>query len=55
MHSGPPVAELLAKARTATTALRNATRDGRALHGKQRDPLVAAIHNALDELERLSS
>lgn len=47
------LAELIVRARVATDVLRDAVREGRVLDFRQRDPLVLAIHNALDELEAL--
>ena len=39
------------QAREATAELRDATREGRTIHFRKRDPLVLAIHDALDEAE----
>lgn len=47
----PALRELLARAREAVTTLRDAAREGRVIDFRQRDPLVMAIHRALDELE----
>jgi hypothetical protein len=46
-------ATLLTEARRAVDALRDATRSGLRLDFRQRDPLVMAIHHALDHLEAL--
>ncbi len=42
------LARLVEKARAATTELRDAAREGRVIEFRQRDPLVMAIHRALD-------
>ena len=47
-------AALVQKARDATTALRDAAREGRVMDFRERDPLVMAIHSALDAIERLA-
>jgi hypothetical protein len=39
------------RARRATDQLRDAAREGRVIHFRQRDDLVMAIHEALDALE----
>jgi hypothetical protein len=44
-------ARLIAKAREAVTELRDAARVGRIIEFRQRDPLVIAIHRALDAYE----
>jgi hypothetical protein len=44
---------LIEAARQATTELRDAARTGRIIEFRQRDPLVAVIHDALDELEKV--
>ncbi len=48
-------ASLIEKARAATTELRDAARTGTVIGYLKRDPLVMAIHNALDALERLAA
>jgi len=53
-RSVPPEPQMNAKfeqAREATAELRDATREGRTIHFRKRDPLVLAIHDALDEAE----
>lgn len=46
----PHTDTLILIARKATDALRDAAREGRVIDYRQRDPLVMAIHNALDAL-----
>jgi hypothetical protein len=48
------IRRLLDDARTATGTLRDAAREGREIGFRQRDPLVMAIHQALDKLEELA-
>jgi len=43
--------EIISRARAAVSELRDATREGRILDFRQRDPLVMAIHRALDLAE----
>lgn len=47
------IRRLLERAREATGTLRDAAREGRVIDFHQRDPLVMAIHKALDRLEAL--
>lgn len=47
------IRRLLERAREATGTFRDAAREGRVIEFRQRDPLVIAIHRALDELEAL--
>ena len=44
--------QLVERAREAVTVLRDAVRVGAIIPFRQRDPLVLAIHAALDALER---
>lgn len=48
------VERIIDRARQATTALRDAAREGRVIEFRQRDELVIAIHKALDLLEELT-
>lgn len=50
-YEGP----LVTRARDAVRALRDATREGRTLDFRERDPLVGAIHDALDLLQLQST
>src|SRR6185369_13128783 len=47
------IGKLIERARAATGELRDAAREGRVIDFRKRDPLVAAIHDAFDELEAL--
>jgi len=47
------IRRLIDNARNATSELRDAAREGREIGFRKRDPLVMAIHNALDKLEAL--
>lgn len=49
--AGEEAQRLLDRARTATSTLRDAAREGRVIDFRQRDPLVMDIHNALDRLD----
>lgn len=48
-----PLRHLIERAKLATNELRDAAREGRVIHFRQRDELVMAIHNALNQLEAL--
>jgi len=43
------------QARLAITTFRDAAREGREINFRQRDPLVAMLHAALDELEQANA
>lgn len=44
---------LIEHARAATSELRDAAREGRVIDFRRRDPLVLAIHAAIDRAEEL--
>jgi hypothetical protein len=54
MTSDPRITEIVSRAREATTELRDAAREGRIIDYRKRDPLVLAIHRALDRLEEVA-
>lgn len=49
------VTNLIEQARAAVTELRDAAREGRVIDFRKRDPLVMAIHRALDLVESATS